>query len=63
MEAKMDFPKKWRRDGLQCETLRKVEEDEDWEKVTAFADGLSLVTFGRVASVTVGMEDREGRSE
>lgn len=63
MAAKMDFPKKQRGGGLQYETLRKVKQDEDWEKVTAYADGLSLVTFGRVVSVTVGTKNREGRRE
>lgn len=61
-EAKMDFPKRQRGDGPWNE-LRKVRQHEDGEKVTTFADRMSLVTFGRAVAVTRGTEDRGRISE
>ena len=54
-EVKMRWPAVWdAQKGWAGQRLRKA---------IALADGLSLVTFRRVASGAVGMEDREGRSE
>lgn len=58
-EAKMDFPKRQRGDGPWNETLRKVRQHEDGEKVTTFADRMSLVTFGRAVAVTRGQKTEE----
>lgn len=62
-DAKMDFPKRQRGAGPWNETLRKVRQHEDGEKVTTSADRMSLVTFGRAVAVTRGTEDRGRLSE